>query len=84
MIEPAKCMAAPTACSASSGSSTARSPTSPSTNATPSGTAQRKPVERSSSTTTGHPASASARTAWLPMYPAPPVTRTVGLVMGAE
>jgi hypothetical protein len=44
---------------------------------TPLATAQAKPVERLSSTTTRSPASARAWTMWLPIYPAPPVTRIV-------
>ena len=38
-------------------------------------TAERKPVDRLSSTTTFSLRSPSWRTTWLPMYPAPPVTR---------
>src|SRR5262245_23329488 len=39
-------------------------------------TASRWPAERLSNATTRCPARASALQAWLPMYPAPPVTRT--------
>ena len=53
------------------------SPTSPSTRVAPFGTAQAKPVERLSRTTTASPASSNSSTMWLPMYPAPPVTRTL-------
>ena len=45
--------------------------------------AHRKPVDRLSSTTTRSPASTRAWTMWLPIYPAPPVTRIVmGLARG--
>ena len=43
----------------------------------PSGTAQARPVDRLSRTTTASPASSSSSAMWLPMYPAPPVTRTL-------
>src|SRR6266700_214248 len=39
------------------------------------GTARRCPNERLSRTTTSCPRANSARTVWLPIYPAPPVTR---------
>src|SRR5438552_6985108 len=39
------------------------------------GTACRWPYTRLSSTTTSWPRASSRRTVWLPMYPAPPVTR---------
>jgi hypothetical protein len=41
------------------------------------GTARARPVERLSRTTTGSPASSSSSAIWLPIYPAPPVTRTL-------
>src|SRR5262249_50149637 len=37
---------------------------------------QRNPVDKLSKTTTSSPASRRLRTMWLPMYPAPPVTKT--------
>src|SRR5262245_28271285 len=43
---------------------------------TPSGIAWECPWLRSSMTATACPASTNARTAWLPTYPAPPVTTT--------
>src|SRR5882757_2401872 len=53
------------------------SPKSPTTNFAMGGTAQRDPVERLSKTTTFSSAAISSSTAWLPMYPAPPVTSVV-------
>ena len=43
------------------------SPKSPTISGTPGGTAERKPVERSSSTTTLSPASRSSSVIWLPI-----------------
>src|SRR5215469_6488393 len=60
--------------------SSAWSPTSPITNVAAFGTAQSNPVEKSSRTTTRSPASTSACAMWLPMYPAPPVTRMAMVV----
>ena len=56
-----------TSCSPNARSSSAPSSSVPCTNGTPSGTNVRRPVERSSSTTTGIPASRSAATTCAPM-----------------
>jgi hypothetical protein len=47
-------------------------PVSPTTSGTPSATAQPKPVDRISSSTTRSSAAARARTIWLTIYSAPP------------
>jgi hypothetical protein len=49
------------------------------TNLASSGTAQRNQVDKLSRTTTSSPASSNSNTIWLPMNPAPPVTRIVML-----
>src|SRR5689334_21489037 len=59
----------------------ARSAILPSKKGTSSGTTRREPFDRSSMTETPQPASLSASTAWLPIYPAPPVTNTLGLLI---
>ena len=46
--------------------------------------ASRWPSSRVSTTTTCSPASASMRTVWEPMYPAPPVTRMAMMSGGIE
>src|SRR6184192_1564840 len=70
-------MRAATPCRWNTSSSTRRSPTLPCTNSTPDATAARCPVLRSSSTIGTLPRARSCSTTTLPMYPAPPVTRTL-------
>src|SRR6202522_1871083 len=68
---------APTSCSAMRRATSAWSPVSPVMSGTPAAMAHLKPVDRLSSTITRSPAATRAWTMWLPIYPAPPVTRIV-------
>src|SRR5690606_31115725 len=79
----AKCSTASTPWSRQASSTASASRTSPATTYNCPGRAMvrsasqapRCPAEKSSYTTTSRPAASRAFTAWLPMYPAPPVTR---------
>src|SRR5207249_8762729 len=62
----------------------ARSPTPPCTNVASGATAARCPRLRSSRTTTGYPRARSWATTTLPMYPAPPVTRTLSFISALQ
>src|SRR2546426_860803 len=73
----ARCMRASMRCRANRRSSTRRSPTFPWMNSAPCATAARWPVLRSSSTMGVSPRARSCSTTTLPIYPAPPVTRTL-------
>src|ERR1700730_3459088 len=71
-------MTAPGRCCSKAASSAAVSRMSPLTSG-PQRTKSAWPLERSSNATGSQPDAASALQVWLPMKPAPPVTRTVSI-----
>src|ERR1019366_2952932 len=73
----AKCRIASTPSTRRTSPMRTRSATSASTKTASAGTASRWPADRAPTTTTSWPARRSTSAMWEPMYPAPPVTRTL-------